>query len=155
MKKTIFIAVVSIIFISCKQQQVDIKSESEKLMQTSREWSKAAATKDVDKILSYWSDDAIVISAGEQPLKGKDAIRGMVEGSFKNPGFKISWEPISAEISNSGDMGYLLENTKMIVQDSTAKEMTLAFDAVTIWKKQADGSWKCKVDVLSPVSQAK
>lgn len=155
MKKIIFIAVVPLIFLSCNPQQVDLKSESEKLMQTSREWSKIAATKDVDKILNYWSDDAIVFSAGEHPLKGKNAIRGMVEGSFKNPGFNISWEPLSADISKSGDMGYLLEKTKMIMKDSTGNDMIHNFDAITIWKKQADGSWKCTIDVLSPVSTAK
>ncbi len=108
MKKTI-IALTVVTFTSCNQQNADTKSEGEKLMQTSREWSAVAATKDVDKILSYWTDDAIVISAGEPNLKGKAGIKQMVEGSFKNPGFQISWEPKSAEISKSGDLGYLLQ----------------------------------------------
>ncbi len=28
------------------------------------------------------------------------------------------------------------------------------FNVVTIWKKQADGSWKCAVDVMSPETLA-
>ncbi len=75
----------------------------------------------------------------------------MVEGSFSNPDFQISWEPESAEISESGDMGYLLENTRMVMPDSAGSSMTHNFKAVTIWKKQPDGKWKCVVDVLSPV----
>ena len=59
-------------------------------MKTSREWSQVAASRNADSILSYWTDDAIVISAGEADLKGKNGIRQMVEGSFKNPNFKIS-----------------------------------------------------------------
>ncbi|MFN2457802.1 MAG: nuclear transport factor 2 family protein, partial [Chitinophagaceae bacterium] len=101
--------------------------------------------------LSYWSDDAVVISAGEPTLKGKDGLRQMVEGSFKSPGFQISWEPKSVEISKCGDLGYLLENTRMTMTDSVGKSSVQNFEAVTIWKKQADGSWKCAVDVLSPV----
>ncbi len=135
---------------SCNQQEIDTKSEGEKLMQTSREWSKVAATKDVDKILSYWSDGAVVMSAGEPTLKGKDEIRQMVAGGFKDPGFRISWDPESAEISKSGDLGYLLENTTMNMIDSLGKASVVNFKAVTIWKKQADGNWKCVVDVLSP-----
>ncbi len=151
MKKLIFIALVLVTVTSCNQKETDTKAESQKLMQTSREWSQHAASKDVEKILSYWTDDALVISAGEPALKGKAGIRQMVEGSFKSPGFQISWEPKSAEVSKSGDMGYLLENTKMIMTDSTGKQSTQNFEAITIWKKQADGSWKCAVDVLSPV----
>lgn len=65
-----------------------------------------ATSRNADSILSYWTDDAIVISAGEENLKGKNSIRQMVEGSFKSPGFNISWEPKTAEISKSGDLGY-------------------------------------------------
>ena len=143
------IAFVFMAFISCNQKEIDTKSEGEKLMQTSREWSQAAAKRDVNKILNYWTDDAVVMSAGEPVLKGKEGIRQMVEGSFKNPGFQISWEPESAEISNSGDLGYLLENTKMTMPDSVGNATVQNFKAVTIWKKAADGSWKCVVDVLS------
>jgi uncharacterized protein (TIGR02246 family) len=141
MKKLIIIALIIVTFISCNQKEVDTKSEGEKLMQTSREWSQVAASRNADSILSYWTDDAIVISAGEADLKGKNGIRKMVEGSFKNPGFKISWEPNSAEISKSGDLGYLLETTKMTMTDSLGKPSFQNFNVVTIWKKQADGSW--------------
>ena len=150
MKKLIIIALIIVTFISCNQKEVDTKSEGEKLMQTSREWSQVAASRNADSILSYWTDDAIVISAGEADLKGKNGIRQMVEGSFKNPSFKISWEPKSAEISKSGDLGYLLETTKMTMTDSLGKASVQNFNVVTIWKKQVDGSWKCAVDVLSP-----
>ncbi len=88
MKKTIIIALVLVAFISCNQQEVDTKSEGEKLMQTSREWSQAAATRDINKILSYWTDDAVVMSAGEPVLKGKERIRQMVEGSLKIQAFR-------------------------------------------------------------------
>lgn len=153
MKKGIAILSLVLIVAGCnEQQQTDPKAEGEKLMQTSREWSQVAASKNADSILRYWTDDAVVLSAGEPPLKGKEAIRGMVEGSFQIPGFQISWEPKSAEISKSGDLGYLLESTKMVMTDSLGKASVQNFEAVTIWKKQADGSWKCAVDVLSPIS---
>ena len=155
MKKFIVIAFIIVTFISCNQKEVDTKSEGEKLMQTSREWSQVAASRNADSILSYWTDDAIVLSAGEADLKGKNSIRQMIEGSFKNPNFKISWEPKSAEISKSGDLGYLLETTKMTTTDSLGKASVQNFNAVTIWKKQADGSWKCAVDVLSPSTPEK
>ncbi len=34
--------------------------------------------------------------------------------------------------------------------DSVGNATVQNFKAVTIWKKQADGNWKCVVDVLSP-----
>ena len=152
MKKITINAIMVITFLSCNQQTVDTKTEGEKLMNLSREWSKVAATRDVEKTLSYWADDATVISAGQPTLKGKQAIRQMVEGSFKDPSFKISWEPESVEISKSGDVGYMIEHDNLTVNDSTGNPKTQYYKAVTVWKKQADGSWKNVVDVMSPES---
>ena len=153
MKKNAIITLALIALSSCNQQNVDTKTEGEKLMQLSREWSKAAASRDAEKTLSYWADDAMVISAGQPILKGKNEIRQMVEGSYKTPGFKISWEPQSAEISKSGDLGYLIEEDNMTMNDSTGKPVTQHYKSVTVWKKQTDGSWKNVVDVMSLMSK--
>jgi ketosteroid isomerase-like protein len=137
-------------FATATAQKIDLKVEREKLMQASRDWSKFASSRDIENTLRYWTDDAIVISAGETDIKGKAAIRGMIEGSLKNPDFTISWEPQSAEVSERGDMGYLLEEAKITTKDPSGKVVTQHFNSVTIWKKQSDGSWKNVVDVMSP-----
>jgi uncharacterized protein (TIGR02246 family) len=135
---------------SCNHQKADTKSEGEKLMQISREWSAIAATGDIEKTLSYWADDAVVMPAGQPTVKGKAAIRKMVEESMKIPGFRISWEPQSVEVSESGDMAYMLENSNVSFNDSTGKQMTFHNKTVTVWRKQADGAWKNVVDISTP-----
>ncbi|HMI48388.1 MAG TPA: DUF4440 domain-containing protein, partial [Gemmatimonadaceae bacterium] len=112
----------------------------------SRDWAKAAAGGDVEKILSYWSDDAIVLQPDQRALIGKAAIRQMVEGSMKIPKFTITWGPESGVISKSGDMGYLVEHNRITFADSTGKVHTQFGKAVTIWRKDASGAWKCVVD---------
>ena len=150
MKKVILLLFICLSLISCSDKEVDTKAEGEKLMQVSREWSKAAASGDTEKVLSYWSEDAVYISDSEGTLKGKNAIRQMIDESKNIPGFKISWEPTSAVISKSGDLGYLFEDSQISMQDSTVKPMTLNFQSVTIWEKDKDGAWKNVVDVMSP-----
>lgn len=136
--------------LACNDAKVDTKSEGEKVMQTSREWSEAASKGDLEKTLSYWADDAVLFSEGQPPLQGKAAIRQFVEGGFKMPGFHISWQPKSAVVSESGDIAYLIEELQQSVNDSTGKPMTIKSNAVTIWRKQADGSWKNVVDISTP-----
>ena len=133
--------------VSCNQTKVDKEVEGEKLMQSSKAWSQSIATKDIDKMVSYWADDALVIQEGRAPVKGKQAIRQMVEESFKIPGFSISWQPQSVEVSDNGDMAYLIENAQVSFTDSTGKAITIHNKAVTIWRKQGDGSWKNVVDI--------
>ena len=74
----------------------------------------------------------------------------MVEQSIKQPGFNMSWEPMSVSISKSGDMGYMIEKNKMTVNDSSGKPITVYGQAVTIWKKDEKGAWKNVVEVSVP-----
>ena len=153
MTKTILIAAAIIALSACNEKTIDTKAEGEKLMQTSREWSKLAAAGDVEKTLSYWTEDAVLYDVSHPTFKGKAAIRKMVEESLKIPGFKISWEPKEAVISKSGDMGYLHEESVINIADSTGKTITMHFNGVSIWKKQEDGSWKNVVESMVPVTQ--
>lgn len=132
----------------CGETKIDTKSEGERLMQISREWSKSAATDNVEKTLSYWADDAVMMSSGQPPLKGKKAIREMVEGTSKIPGFKISWEPLSVSVSKSGDMAYMIEKNQITMNDTLGNPITKFGTGVTIWRKESDGTWKNIVEIV-------
>ena len=140
----------TLLLLSCSQSKVDKKAEGEKVMQLSRDWSQAAYAGDIEKTVSYWADDALVMSAGQPALKGKVAIRQMVEESYKMPGFRISWQPQNVEVSESGDMAYLIGSSQISFADSTGKPITVHSKAVEIWRKQADDSWKNVVDISTP-----
>lgn len=144
--KLLITTLLIIILASCGEQKIDTKIEGERLMQISREWSKSAATDSIEKTLSYWAEDAVIMSPGESPIKGKLAIHNMIEDTKKIPGFKISWQPISAYVSQGGDMAYLLEQNQITVNDSLGKPVTEYNKSVTIWRKEANGSWKNVVD---------
>jgi len=118
-------------------------------MQISREWSRVSNTDSIDRIVSYWADNAMLISTDQPTLQGKEAIRKMVLSTFKVPGFKISWEPISATISRSGDLGYLVERNQISFPDSTGKTLTVYSRVVTIWQKDSGGAWKNVIDMAS------
>ena len=147
MRKYLLILIISITLARCNENKIDTKSEGEKLMQLSRDWSNSAATDSIEKTLSYWAEDAIVMSPGEPALKGKQAIRSMIEGTSKIPGFRISWEPLSVVISKSGDMAYMIEQNQITVNDPLGNPITQYNKAVTIWRKETDGSWKNVVDM--------
>ena len=139
--RTIILLLTLIALTGCNEHKVDTKAEGEKLMQTSREWSKVAATDSIEKTLSYWADDAVLMDTSGQ-ITGKKAIREMVVGSSKVPGFKISWQPQTVFVTKSGDIGYMIEQTQFTMSDSSGRPMTKLSKVVTIWRKEADGSWK-------------
>lgn len=129
--------------------QADVAAEGERLMQTSREWSQVAQSRDVERILRYWADDAVVIVPGQPERRGKAAIREYLEQGFAVPGFRVSWEPLSATVSEGGDLGYLIERTEVSVSGPDGRPLTQHYRAVTVWRREADGAWRNVVDISS------
>src|SRR3981081_172179 len=61
----------------------DATAESAKLQRRDAEWADlASAGKNVDSIVSYWSDDAVVIEPGQPAVEGKAAVRNFVAESL-------------------------------------------------------------------------
>ena len=141
---------IAILVAGCAQERQDDSAEAERLMQTSREWAQAASTGHMAAVLGYFADDAVLISAGQQPVRGRDALRAYLAETSKIPGFRIRWEPIEAKVS--GDMGYLLERTQVTMNVPDGQPVTENFQAVTIWRKQPDGAWKNVVDATVPAA---
>jgi ketosteroid isomerase-like protein len=110
--------------------------------------AEAAAGRDVEKILSSWSVDAVVAPPGQPPIVGRDAPRQYVQDSFQIPGFKITWEATAdPEFSPDFGMAYLWARNAVSFTDPDGHQVTMHGRALTIWRREDDGEWRCAVDI--------
>lgn len=83
-----------------------------------------------------------LLSKGNDSLIfGKEGIRNFYSADYYRT-TSLQWEPDFVEVAASGDLAYTYGRYVLQSKDSTGKisERTGVFH--TIWKKQADGSWK-------------
>jgi ketosteroid isomerase-like protein len=116
------------------------------LLKTDTEWAAAAGTTDVERIVSFWTDDAVIYAPREAPVSGKAAIRKYVSESLKIPGFAITWKPIEAVVSASGDLGYTTGTNSFTFPDAQGRLMTSNGRYLTVWRREPGGRWRCVVD---------
>jgi len=136
----------SVISAGCASSSGDTVAARTALIETSREWARAAAGGDVERIVSYWADDAVVFPPDQAAVAGRASIREFVQASMKIPKFSVTWEPEQARLSASGDMGYLVEHNRMSFADASGVVHTQVGKAVTVWRKDPSGVWKCVID---------
>lgn len=147
MKNLIVVAGLFLILSGCAEQPtVDQKVELTTLMEVSRTWSNSQSQ---EELLSYWAEDAIFKAPDHPTLIGKVAIKKFLDGEADIPGFAVKWEPKLGFVSKSGDLGYLIEDLELSLNDSLGNRITSYQKVVTIWKKQKDGGWKNVVDIQS------
>ena len=127
---------------------MDLAAERNRLIQRDAEWSIAASEgHDVERILSYWTDDAIVLPPGLPAVVGKAALRRYVEGSTQIPGFRISWTSTDVTFSPDGNLAYMHSRNAVTMDAPDGTPSTTKGRAVTIWRREPDGEWRCTVDI--------
>ncbi|HYJ04144.1 MAG TPA: nuclear transport factor 2 family protein [Chthoniobacterales bacterium] len=128
----------------------DATAEEAKLLRRDAEWADLArAGKDVDKIVSYWTEDAVLIFPGQPVVAGKAAIRAYVASCVSSPVFKIHWKSSKATFSPDGKMAYMPAATEMTVPGPNGAPLQVKLRAITIWRVDADGEWRCVVDIAN------
>lgn len=118
------------------------------LLQADSEFDRSVAEKGVDAWVSTFAEDGIMFRAGEV-VRGRAAIRELMAPAFATPGFSLRWKPVRAEIAASSDLGYTYGTYESISVEPDGSRQVRTGMYVTIWKKQADGSWKVVVDLGS------
>jgi ketosteroid isomerase-like protein len=124
-------------------------SDEATLRNLDSEWSKAAGARDVDKTVSYYAADAIVMPPNIPALTTKEAIRGLWQSMLGSPGFSGGWNATRVEVARAGDLAYVSGTYEFTERDAGGGPMTDKGKFLEVWKKQSDGSWKCVVDMFS------
>ncbi len=138
MKKIIIAA---ILFSSCKTGTTDLSKQAAEQIRNADIAMSDLATKEgfFQALLKYADDSLIIPREGKLPMIGKTEV---TKGWAEKPMIKeLTWKPIRAEASQSGEIGYSFGYA--IYQ---GKDTTTYTNYCTIWKKQKDGAWKFVYD---------
>ena len=126
---------------------MDFDSEKTKLLQRDAQWAALASEgRDVEAILSYWTDDAVVLPPGFHAVIGKAALREYVQGSLQIPGFNITWFDRCCLLTGRKPRLHL--KRKLGYDERRRRQArNYAGRAVTTWRREPDGEWRRAVDI--------
>ena len=140
--KTILIATLGLAAAS-----VCLAADEQALRDADAQWSKAAEAKDLDKTVSYYADDAIVMPPNASAATTKEAIRSAWKEMLTTPGAAISWKATKVQVAQAGDLAYVSGTYEETMTDASGQSVKDHGKYVEIFKKQADGTWKVVADI--------
>ncbi len=113
-------------------------------------WQKDANSKDADKWANYFTEDGSGLYPGSATLNGKAAIKAAIAPLMADPNFSLAFQSTRAMASKSGDMVYSQGTYTMTMTDpKTKRPVTDHGKYLTVYTKQADGSWKAVADTYN------
>ncbi|HJT81761.1 MAG TPA: SgcJ/EcaC family oxidoreductase [Chthoniobacterales bacterium] len=144
-----FIFLLAIFAITAVCRAADTKNVEQAIRDLDDQWSKASEAKDLDKLISFYSDDAIVLPPNAAAVTTKDGIRNVWKEILNTPGATLTWKTTRVEVSKSGDMAYASGTYDFVMKDAGGKSTTERGKYLEVWEKEADGKWKCGADMWS------
>jgi ketosteroid isomerase-like protein len=125
------------------------EADTRALRETDAAFAKAAGAKDLERSVAFYADEAIMLEPNAPMASGRVAVRKAFGDLLAIPGFAITWQTTKVDVARSGDLGYTLGTYQMTLNGPKGKPTTDHGKYVTVWKKQADGTWKAVADMFS------
>ena len=150
--KYVIVPVLALLMLStvCPWQDKKTSSALDAMVQSERDFAKTSVEKGIrDSFIEFFAEDGINFQPG--PTKTKEAFLSRPAPAQK-PTNVLNWEPIYADMASSGDLGYTT-GPYTNVDNGPDKRPTRYGYYFSIWKRQADGTFKVAVDcgIQTPV----
>lgn len=153
MKKIVFLLAL-IQFTSFSQNIIDADKGKQEIKQADIDFSNLSKEKGMrDAFLAYIAGDGVLLRPYMMPVEGFTAVKKFLDEG--NTDFVLTWSPLFADISISGEMGYTYGTYELTYKDEKEVSVTRKGTYVTIWKKDKEGKWKLVLDTGNPGTEPK
>lgn len=119
----------------------DLRAKAkEEILQAEKAFQQMAREKGIAEAFSFFADEEGIVLRGDSLVKGKEIIRSYY--SSRKGSLELNWTPDFVDAASSGDLGYTYGHYTFTATDSTGTKREGSGVFHTVWKKQADGSWR-------------
>jgi uncharacterized protein (TIGR02246 family) len=123
------------------------ESATDAVTRTAQEILAAIEAKDSAKVNSYYAPDAVIATAGRPAAKDGRAVSRAISDDIADTNFKMSLSNEKTEVAGSGDLAYRRGAFKITYTNPQTKQAENSTGTyLTVFRKQADGSWKVVED---------
>lgn len=146
----ICVAGIAMMMAACNQAADTHEADAQAIKNLETSWNQDYASKNAERIAAYYASDAVLMAPGMEAAAGKDAIHTMVSQMTTDPALTLKFQASKIDTSKSGDLAYSQGSYTMTMTNPATKQVDNDHGSyVTVYHKQADGSWKVVSDIAT------
>ena len=111
-------------------------------------WEKVFSGRDLEGAVAAVEPAGSILAPNAPIATGPDAIRALFASIYAIPGLSLHWQPTRIEAARSGDLAFSSGGYVMTFTGPTGP-ITDRGKYATVWRKQADGTWRVVLDVFN------
>jgi len=110
-------------------------------------WEKVYAVKDLDRSVAFCDKRASLLWPNMPIATGTAAVREAIAKDFAAG--DLTWQANKVGLARAEDLAWVSGAYQWKLKDPSGKEFVDKGKYLTVWKKQADGSWKVLFDMFN------
>ena len=145
MTKSIITIFLLLLHLSCnyKMEELSVEQWKNEILETEKRFADMAKSSGIREAFLFYAADHAALERNNVLHIGKQSISDLFSNSSSNLSkVELSWQPDFVDVASSGDLGYTYGKYNYIVTDSAGIKTETQGIFHTVWKRQADGSWK-------------
>lgn len=128
--------------VACHPNESKSDEWKQEIMEVEAAFSKMSLEEGIPVAFLHFSAEDVVLMRNNSLIIGKEALRARYSDLNPTPGTSLTWKPDFVDVSSSGDMAYTYGQYVYSQTDSLGNVRSDTGVFHTVWKRQADGSWK-------------
>ncbi len=153
-KSATILALAAITLAGCNKKAeatADTAAIEKQIRANEAKWMASYNNHDAAGLASNYADDAALANPGTTLVTGMDSIRKETAGFAADPNLKLEFGADRIGVAESGELAYSRGHYTMTSTDpATKKPVEGGGSYLTVYRKQADGSWKAVEDFVTP-----
>jgi uncharacterized protein (TIGR02246 family) len=111
-------------------------------------WNRDFTTSDVERLVSRYSDDAVLMLPNLPPATGKEAIRDALKQMVQDGNFSLKLENPIVEVARDGDLAWSHGTYRAsFTEPGGNRRIQDQGSYVIAYRRQTDGLWKAVADI--------
>jgi ketosteroid isomerase-like protein len=124
-------------------------AERAQILKADTDFARAVADRNREAFLSFLADVTTFNGGAPGELRGREAVWEGWRAFFAADGPVLSWAPTSGEVVGAGDLGYTTGRATTRLKGPDGAPIERHSEYLTVWRRQADGTWKVIFDTGS------
>ena len=114
------------------------------------QWNKDYVGRDLSKLTGHYAENAVLMAPGMEPVTGRNGIQAILQRMVADPAMTLQFEATVVDVAKSGEVGYTQGTYTMAMTDPATKQVVHDHGSyLTVFHKEADGSWKAVSDIAT------
>jgi ketosteroid isomerase-like protein len=111
-------------------------------------WAEALQRKDLEQVMSNYSQDASLLPSDEPIVRGQASIREWFAKRIGTPEYSATFAPTTIVVAKSGDIAYELGTFRVTVENDSGIPVEYSGKHLVTWEKR-DGHWKVTAESIN------